>query len=640
MAKAGIGVTIGSHSLRGVAVRKQGEAWFVTRAFGQRLEDALRPEAGRLLASKGFKGAPVTLGLSGKDVIIRYNAVPPVPDWRLKNLMKYEVLEVSGQSGGEVSADYRKLNLPDPDGTRSEDTVLVCLARNAYLLPMSSALEGSGFKVAGACPNSVALFTAFAVNATYREDETALLVHVGAQGMDLAIQRGGELLFARNASPGGGAFTAAVASAFSTTEAKAETLKLTKGDVTPRGQARYTDGTAEKVANAMMATAGQIAQLVQSTLMIGRAQTKMPDLKVDRVLLAGGGASLKGLDAYLKQAMGVPVERFNPFEACDLSELSGDDRAAIEAAPHEFAVALGLAQTPLAPAAFRLEVVPEAVRKKRDFATKGVFAVAAGVVGAGALGILYSARNASAAAVRTQTAFLKKEEDVKAIKPHRDLSEGLAKAQEAHEKHRRLAELGLAGTLFSDGLALLQSGLRNHPEVYLEETTLIVDDSPRSYVLLSPKPGVFGGFAERTTSRPERAAWVKVVGRVSPGASPERVFNDFVSAVKAGGRDRNLVVRTRKTFQAKDGRFELEVLPGVTLKPKEGENFSPWMLRNPQLGAPGDGGEATEVTGTTVEGLSVTVKKEHVAAEDWKALVESLPAKAAEKPPMPPVGGN
>ena len=555
--------------------------------------------------------------------------------------MKYEVLEVSGQSGGEVSADYRKLNLPDPDGTRSEDTVLVCLARNAYLLPMSSALEGSGFKVAGACPNSVALFTAFAVNATYREDETALLVHVGAQGMDLAIQRGGELLFARNASPGGGAFTAAVASAFSTTEAKAETLKLTKGDVTPRGQARYTDGTAEKVANAIMATAGQIAQLVQSTLMIGRAQTKMPDLKVDRVLLAGGGASLKGLDAYLKQAMGVPVERFDPFEACDLSELSSDDKAAIEAAPHEFAVALGLAQTPLAPAAFRLEVVPEAVRKKRDFATKGVFAVAAGAVAAGALGILYSARNASAAAVRTQTAFLTKEENVKAVKPHRDLAEGLAKVQEAHEKHRRLAELGLAGTLFSDGLALLQSGLQaTTPRSTSRRRRWWWTTARASYVLLSPKPGNFGGFAERTTSRPERASWLKVVGHVSPGASPERVFNDFVSAVKAGGRDRNLVVRTRKTFQAKDGRFELEVLPGVTLKPKDGENSSPWMLRNPQLGAPADGGEPTEVTGTTVEGLSLTVKKEQVAAEDWKALVESLPAKAAEKPPMPPVGGN
>ena len=382
MAKSGLGVTIGSHSLRAVAATKKGAQWVVTRAFSQRLEESLRGEAGRVLGSKGFSGQKATLGLAGRDVIVRYNQVPPVPDWRLRNLMKFEVMEVSGQSGGEVSADYRKLNLPDPEGTRGEDTVLVCLARNAYLLPLMASLEAGGLKLAAGCPRSVALFSAFAVNATYREDETCLLLHIGAAGMDLAIQRGGELLFARNATPGGHAFTEAIAAAFATTDSKAETLKVTKGDVTPRGQARYADSTAEKLANAMVATAGQVAQMVQSTLMIGRAQTKLPDLKVDRVLLAGGGASLKGLDAYLKQAMGVPVERFDPFAACDLSAMPEDERAALQAAPHEFAAALGLAQTYHEPAAFRLEVLPETVKKKRDLLTKGVFAAAAGVVAA------------------------------------------------------------------------------------------------------------------------------------------------------------------------------------------------------------------------------------------------------------------
>ena len=54
-------------------------------------------------------------------MIIRYSQVPPVPEWRLRTLMKYEVDEVGSQSGGDVSADYRKLNLPDPEGERGED---------------------------------------------------------------------------------------------------------------------------------------------------------------------------------------------------------------------------------------------------------------------------------------------------------------------------------------------------------------------------------------------------------------------------------------------------------------------------------------------------------------------------------------
>ncbi|MHC5011420.1 MAG: pilus assembly protein PilM, partial [Planctomycetota bacterium] len=238
MATTGLGVTIGNHSLRALKVKRKGEGFVVQRVFADRLNDDTRPVAGRALAARGFRGIPAILGLTGRDVIIRYSQVPPVPEWRLRTLMKFEVDEVSSQSGGDVSADYRKLNLPDPEGTRSDDAILVALARNAYLDRLIRSLGAGGVKPAGACPNSIALFNAFAINATYTEDETSLLVNIGAEDLDIAIQQGGELLFARNATPGGSAFTDAIQNAFSTSAGKAEQMKLAKADVTPRGQAR------------------------------------------------------------------------------------------------------------------------------------------------------------------------------------------------------------------------------------------------------------------------------------------------------------------------------------------------------------------------------------------------------------------
>jgi type IV pilus assembly protein PilM len=643
MAKTGLGVTIGSHSLRAVQVRRQGASWAVLRAFSQRMEEDLRAEAGRVLASRGLKGASATLGLTGRDVIVRYNQVPPVPDWRLRNLMKFEVLEVSGQSGGEVSADYRKLNLPDPEGTRSDETVLVCLARNAYLVPMQESLEKAGIRVQGGCPNAVALFTAFAVNATYREDETSLLVHVGAQGLDVAIQRGGELLFARNATPGAQAFTQAVATAFGTTEAKAEALKVSKGDVTPRARgSAYGDPTVEKVANAMMGAAGQVKQLVESTLMIGRAQTRMADLAVERVLIAGGGASLKGLDAYLQQALGKPVERFDPFQGCDLSQMPDEERDALQKAPHEFAVALGLAQTELAEGAFRLQVVPEAVRRRRDFASRGVFAVAAGAIAAAALGILWNARTTSSDAVRKQAASLTAEEQRKNAK-HLEFARVLSQVQEAREKHRRLADLGMPGVLLSDATALLQGRIGAYPEVHFEEVAMQVVDPVQAYPLLHPSPGSSGGFQQRPHSRTERMASVKVVGRIAPGPNPPKVFNDYVAECKAAAPAKGLVVITRRTFQARDGRFELEVFPGVTLRPAEsgasGEAaLAPWTIRSPKYEA-GPDGQPVAVVGSTVEGIQVRVPKEAVAPEDWKTLLERVPATAPAPAPETGMGG-
>jgi hypothetical protein len=58
MAKIGIGVTIGSHSLRAVKLRRKGAGFQVLGVFARRLDDESRPHAGRALAGAGLRGAP------------------------------------------------------------------------------------------------------------------------------------------------------------------------------------------------------------------------------------------------------------------------------------------------------------------------------------------------------------------------------------------------------------------------------------------------------------------------------------------------------------------------------------------------------------------------------------------------------
>jgi type IV pilus assembly protein PilM len=571
MASIGLGVTLGSHTLRAVKLKRKGAGFIVQKVFSERVDEATRPAAGRALAARGFSGAPVTLGLSGRDVIIRYSQVPPVPEWRLRNLMKFEVEEVGSQSGGDVSADYRKLNLPDPDGTRGEDTILVALARNRYVDVQMAALASGGLKVSSCCPNSVAMFNAFAVNATYTEEETAILVNVGAENLDIAIQRGGELLFARNATPGAKAFTEALVQAFSTTEGKAETMKLTKGDVTPKAQARYADGTAEKVANAMMGVAGQLSSLIQSTLMIARAQTRMPDLRIDRVLLAGGGASLKGLDLYLKQAMGVPVERFNPFVLCDLSALSADERALAEGQAHEFAVAVGLAQMRLAPSTFVLEVLPAALRRQRDFWTKGIYGVGAAVVMAGVLLVVHQGRTEASSAYEDQAARLRQRlADVK--KRDSGVRDSLLAAQDGEIKHRLLAERAAPGVLLSQAWGEVSARLAAAPEIYVQSLKLSLEDPVNEVEWVRPKNAKqpLGYEKVLRTTEPVRGRDSRVVATLRVMANvdkPEQKYTAFVKAIEEN--QRGLIVRILSRFKppksGQDGEFELELWPGETL---------------------------------------------------------------------------
>ncbi len=567
MPQIGLGVTVGSHSLRGVLLKRKGEGFVVQRVFSDRINEETTPFAGRALAARGLKGAPVTLGLTGRDVIIRYTQIPSVPDWRLKTLMKFEVEEVSSQSGGDVSADYRRLDLPDPDGTRDDDTVLVALARNRHLDRLTSALASGALKLGDAVPNSVALFNAFAVNATYREDETALLVNLGAENVDIALQRGGELLFARNATPGGKAFTEAIEQAFATTFGKAEKMKTSKGDVTPKAHAKYADPTAEKVANSIIGVAGQLASLIQSTLMIARAQTRMSDLKVDRVLLTGGGASLKGIDLYLKQAMGVPVERFDPFVLCDLSGLGEADRALVAEAPHEFAVAVGLAQTTLSPSAFRLSVLPEKLRRARDFTQRGIWAAAAGLVAVGTLFVLYKGRSDAAAAFDKERAAVKRLQGEVRTEDER-LRQALGRFQETQAKHRQLADVAQPGAFFAEVLALLDSNVTEH--VYVHQVAMQVKEFDRNFPYLAPRGKAGSGYEEKgRTWGKVREPSILVEGRISGGENPSQVWQNFMNALRANtsGLSITPIQAYRAGASGQPGTFSFRVDPGELLPP-------------------------------------------------------------------------
>ena len=184
----GIGVTIGSRSVRAVEVRRKSGIWQVLRVKAAPLEGGeAEGDAGRVasasaaLGGSGMAGKAL-LGLSGKDLIVRYTRVPRVPDWRLEMLMRFEIQEVAEQSGGDVAADWALLSLPAAAG--EDDTVLVALARNAHLRPRLDALRAARLDDLGGCPRSIALYHSFVTNAKVPPGEVTLLMHVGGENTE------------------------------------------------------------------------------------------------------------------------------------------------------------------------------------------------------------------------------------------------------------------------------------------------------------------------------------------------------------------------------------------------------------------------------------------------------------------------
>lgn len=388
MAKTGTGIDFGSSGVTAVSGRMKGGAFQLTRAWRNRFDsdaktgevsDAVE-QAQELLADLKAPGS--ILGITGRDVMLRYTKAPAMSLFQLKNLMTFEVDEIAEKAGGDVASDYSILRV-DEEGD-GEATILVGLAKNRYLSPRLDALKEIGSKVSYACPVPLALFNAHLQFGDFRRGETTLLLDIGSENLDMAIQSDGELLFARSMSLGGKSFTEGVMGVMNSDFQKAEALKCTKADVS-RGSGPL-DATAEKISNGMAGVCGQLLSAIQSSVLFCRNQTGASDVKLDRVILAGGGGGLRGLPEFLQANLEIPVALFEFSTGLDDSGLDDEDRDLLESEAHAFAVAVGLAHMAVADGSFRLEITPEAEKKKKALVERTLFLGLAGVFALGFLG--------------------------------------------------------------------------------------------------------------------------------------------------------------------------------------------------------------------------------------------------------------
>jgi len=452
--------------------------------------------------------------------------------------------------------------------------VLVSLARNTWLQPRLSAARAAGLNVGGGCPNSVAIFNAFLAHASVQDGETTFLVNIGRENIDMAIQRDGELLFARNMSGGGQMFTEAIMATFGLKERKAEKNKVTKGDLTPKGQARYPDSTTEKLANAMQGPAGQLVSMIQSSVMICRAQTKVADLGIDRLLLSGGAASMKGVAEYFKANMSVPVEIFDPVQELDLSGLDPADQELLGDRPTDFAVAIGLAQTLLSPTSFRLEVLTASEKKKRHFLQRSVWALGAAAAALLLIVMLFKSRGADIAAYQASNVrlgvLLNDAEDVE-----RRQEAAVARENDERKKELVLRARRLSGAFMRAVLDALNDEREEEGHTYLVRFTT---DSKKVSLDLTGRPSGTRASGDEDAKKENihgQEVWPEIVvegamkrDTPDPGGTLNKLYTEIRAAL-AKVRIDGLEIAMENTSLDREYRFTMTLRPKL---PEKKEN--------------------------------------------------------------------
>ena len=506
MARTVTGVDIGTRTNKFLRGFYKGNTFHVS-AFAFAQHGAADLAGAWAAADPGFEPQDARIGLTGRDVNLRYTRVPQVPDWQLKKLMRFEVEEIGGQSGAEVASDFNVL--PAQAENEGEDVVLLAMARESLLETHAQGLAAAGGKLDAFSPNALALYNAW-LRYGVIEDDTILLANIGQDNVDVILVRGADLLFARNLSGGSKLFDDALAERFGVSAAKAEELKRKIVDLTPG--ARPADANAEKAARAASAPAGAILSLLQSTVMFCKSQVKLTSLRVDRVLLCGGGAALTGLTKFLSNGMSVPVELFDPFRVVETGALDPDSAELLEQHRLEAVIALGLATMASDPDAYSVEILPAALRKRREFLGGTLWMYAAAALAIAYLGWHGLRTHSRLEATRAEVAALEARQK-RAVSIDRDARELNVQNAELAAETARLLSVAGAGEQLARTLWALADTLPSDFWVTELNSECVYNDNLR-------------------VLRGEERPLVHIVGRSREGtASSAQLFGEFVAGL-------------------------------------------------------------------------------------------------------------
>lgn len=312
--RAYLGVDLGSRTARLALVRRKPAHNELLAWAARDLPEGADPDqAVRVLRDMvgslgGRKASRTYAVLSGPDVLLRRASLPRMPDRELREAVRWESKKHLPYPVEQAVIDYQVLGEVREEGATKLDLLIVA-ARAELVESRLAVLQRAGVEVHGLMAAPFALGNVVASQA--RDREGLAVVDLGSRSSRIAFfDPDGSVTLSRDIAVGGDDLTDALAGAFEDPH-QSEAFKRRYGIA---GSRQGEDG-------------GQTEPLAQPTLMmrpvlerllseiersIHYYRTRFGGGLVGRLLLAGGGAGLVGLDTYLAEGLGIQVAVLDP----------------------------------------------------------------------------------------------------------------------------------------------------------------------------------------------------------------------------------------------------------------------------------------------------------------------------------------
>jgi len=341
-----VAIDIGSHSIKLVQLKKAGKSYHLQN-FGvmplrpESIIDGTVMDAGsvvegirNLVRMEKIKVKDVVTAISGQSVIVKKIRMPEMTEKELAESIIWEAEQHIPFEISEVNIDFQIMPAAPTTATPPDHQmdVLLIAARKSKMEDYMSLLNEAGLNPVIVDSDVFALENGYEINNEDEDSRIVALVDIGASAMHINILKDGVTLFQRDIATGGNHYTAAFQQEFNISYEQAEALKMGVG---------FTDECgAEQVLPLLVSVSEELRGELQRSLEFFRST--MVDEPIQKMVLSGGCARIKGLDQLLSRRLGLPVEVANPFRNIHYSGKLFDPEYLQEMAPVA-AVGVGLA---------------------------------------------------------------------------------------------------------------------------------------------------------------------------------------------------------------------------------------------------------------------------------------------------------
>ena len=312
-----MGIDVGSNSIKVVVIGEEKKGLFlqsIGEVISPRVDWLTEDSKGKTIAKMAeaiksmlsdlkIKNKKVVTCLPEDKVVSRLIRLPPLKESEIMDALKFEAETFVPYPLSQVSIDYEVV---DEDET-GKLTLFAIAAKNKIIKTYIKLFKSVGLELEALESSAVALRRS--VINSVKTGSNVMVLDMGEGYSDIMALNKKKIVFTRSLSVGGDSLTRAISLNLGLDMASAEEYKKAYG--------LREEELEGKIRNALMPIFTSLAEELRKSMSLFTEET---GVKIELLVLSGGGANLPGLAEELTKLLGLEVQILQPFLRMDSSK--------------------------------------------------------------------------------------------------------------------------------------------------------------------------------------------------------------------------------------------------------------------------------------------------------------------------------